>query len=180
MYPNRAPVQLTWHINATAYRHGPKQSTNPVTCRCLTFPAVTGSSRPARRYWRYTRLQTVWSLPGHSRHANKGHSPRCHRRPNGPSRLADKVVQPTTQYAEGCTYRGRTPHLTATSPARVTAIRLQTHDPQGCTESHANRITSSRPGRPRRSSQTNRPSSPPPPGSLPPALSPASPPPTPP
>ena len=52
----------------------------------------------------YTRLQTVWSLPGHSRHANKGHSPRCHRRPNGPGRLADKVVQPTTQYAEGCTY----------------------------------------------------------------------------
>ena len=51
----------------------------------------------------YTRLQTVWSLPGHSRHANKGHSPRCHRRPNGPSRLTDKVVQPTTQYAEGCT-----------------------------------------------------------------------------
>ena len=55
-------------------------------------------------YVLYTRLQTVWSLPGHSRHANKGHGPRCHRRPNGPSRLADKVVQPTTQYAEGCTY----------------------------------------------------------------------------
>ena len=51
----------------------------------------------------YTRLQTVWSLPGHSRQANKGHSPRCHRRPNGPGRLADKVVQPTTQSAEGCT-----------------------------------------------------------------------------
>ena len=51
----------------------------------------------------YTRLQTVWSLPGHSRQANKDHSPRCHRRPNGPGRLADKVVQPTTQSAEGCT-----------------------------------------------------------------------------
>ena len=55
---------------------------------------------------RYTRLQTVWSLPGHSRQANKGHSPRCHRRPNGPGRLADKVVQPTTQSAEGCTSLG--------------------------------------------------------------------------
>ena len=52
----------------------------------------------------YTRLQTVWSLPGPSRQANKDHSPRCHRRPNGPGRLADKVVQPTTQSAEGCTY----------------------------------------------------------------------------
>ena len=52
----------------------------------------------------YTRLQTVWSLPGHSRQANKDHGPRCHRRPNGPGRLADKVVQPTTQSAEGCTY----------------------------------------------------------------------------
>ena len=52
----------------------------------------------------YTRLQTVWSLPGPSRQANKGHSPRCHRRPNGPGPLADKVVQPTTQSAEGCTY----------------------------------------------------------------------------
>ena len=52
----------------------------------------------------YTRLQTVWSLPGHSRQANKGHSPRCYRRPNGPGRLADKVVQPTTQSEEGCTY----------------------------------------------------------------------------
>ena len=52
----------------------------------------------------YTRLQTVWSLPGHSRQANKGHSPRCHRRPNGPGRLADKVVQPTTQSAEWCTF----------------------------------------------------------------------------
>ena len=51
----------------------------------------------------YTRLQTVWSLPGHSRQANKDHSPRCHRRPNGHGRLADKVVQPTTQSAEGCT-----------------------------------------------------------------------------
>ena len=51
----------------------------------------------------YTRLQTVWSLPGHSRQTNKDHSPRCHRRPNGPGRLADKVVQPTTQSAEGCT-----------------------------------------------------------------------------
>ena len=51
----------------------------------------------------YTRLQTVWSLPGHSRQANEDHSPRCHRRPNGPGRLADKVVQPTTQSAEGCT-----------------------------------------------------------------------------
>ena len=51
----------------------------------------------------YTRLQTVWSLPGPSRQANKGHSPRCHCRPNGPGRLADKVVQPTTQSAEGCT-----------------------------------------------------------------------------
>ena len=46
----------------------------------------------------------MWSLPGHSRQANKGHSPRCHRRPNGPGRLADKVVQPTTQSAEGCTW----------------------------------------------------------------------------
>ena len=53
---------------------------------------------------RYTRLQTVWSLPGHSRQANKDHSPRCHHRPNGPGRLADKVVQPTTQSAEGCTF----------------------------------------------------------------------------
>ena len=52
----------------------------------------------------YTRLQTVWSLPGHSRQVNKDHSPRCHRRPNGPGRLADKVAQPTTQSAEGCTY----------------------------------------------------------------------------
>ena len=51
----------------------------------------------------YTRLQTVWSLPGHSRQANKGHSPLCYRRPSGPGRLADKVVQPTTQSAEGCT-----------------------------------------------------------------------------
>ena len=51
----------------------------------------------------YTRLQTVWSLPGHSRQANKDHIPRCHRCPNGPGRLADKVVQPTTQSAEGCT-----------------------------------------------------------------------------
>ena len=51
----------------------------------------------------YTRLQTVWSLHGHSRQANKGHSPRCHCRPNGHGRLADKVVQPTTQSAEGCT-----------------------------------------------------------------------------
>ena len=34
----------------------------------------------------YTRLQTVWSLPSHSRQANKDHSPRCHRRPNGPGR----------------------------------------------------------------------------------------------
>ena len=52
----------------------------------------------------YTRLQTVWSLPGPSRQANKGHSPRCYRRPNGPGPLADKVVQPTTQSAEGCTF----------------------------------------------------------------------------
>ena len=52
----------------------------------------------------YTRLQTVWSLPGHSRQANKDHVSRCHRRPNGPGRLADKVVQPTTQSAEGWTY----------------------------------------------------------------------------
>ena len=52
----------------------------------------------------YTRLQTVWSLPGHSRQANKDHIPRCHRRPNGPGQLADKVVQPTTQSAEGCTW----------------------------------------------------------------------------
>ena len=53
---------------------------------------------------KYTRLQTVWSLPGHSRQANKDHSPLCHRRPNGPGRLADKVAQPTIQSAEGCTY----------------------------------------------------------------------------
>ena len=46
----------------------------------------------------------MWSLPGHSRQANKGHSPRCHRRLNGPGRLADKVVQHTTQSAEGCTH----------------------------------------------------------------------------
>ena len=52
----------------------------------------------------YTRLQTVWSLPDPSRQANKGHSPRCHRRPNGPGRFADKVFQPTTQSAEECTY----------------------------------------------------------------------------
>ena len=45
----------------------------------------------------------MWSLPGPSRQANKSHSPRCHRRPNGPGPLADKVVQPTTQSAEGCT-----------------------------------------------------------------------------
>ena len=50
-------------------------------------------------------MQAVWSLPGHSRRANKDHSPRCHRRPNGPGRLADKVVQPTTQsYVYNCTY----------------------------------------------------------------------------
>ena len=55
----------------------------------------------------YTRLQTVWSLPGPSRQDNKGHSPRCHRRSNGPGRLADKVAQPTTQSAEGCTYKCR-------------------------------------------------------------------------
>ena len=54
--------------------------------------------------YRYTRLQTVWSLPDPSRQANKGHSPRWDRRPNGPGRFADKVVQPTTQSAEGCTY----------------------------------------------------------------------------
>ena len=53
----------------------------------------------------YTRLQTVWSLPGHSRQANKDHNPRCHRRPNGPGQLADKVAQPTTQSAKGCTRR---------------------------------------------------------------------------
>ena len=52
----------------------------------------------------YARLQTVWSLPGHSRQANKDHSPCCQRRPNGSGQLADKVVQPTTQSAEGCTY----------------------------------------------------------------------------
>ena len=52
----------------------------------------------------YIRLQTVWSLPGHSRQANKDHSPRCHRRRNGPGRLADTVVQPTTQSAEGRVY----------------------------------------------------------------------------
>ena len=46
----------------------------------------------------------MWSLPGHSRQANKGHSPRCHCRPNGPGRLTDKVVQPTIQSAEECTY----------------------------------------------------------------------------
>ena len=53
----------------------------------------------------YARLQTVWSLHGHSRQANKDHSPLCHRRPNGDKvqRLADKVVQPTTPSAEGCT-----------------------------------------------------------------------------
>ena len=56
-------------------------------------------------YRTYTRLQTMWSLPGHSRQAKKDHSPLRHRRPNGPVRLADKVVQPTTQSAEGCTYR---------------------------------------------------------------------------
>ena len=58
---------------------------------------------PAQVLQTYTRLQTVWSLPDHSRQANKGHSPRCHRRLNGPGRLADKIVQPTTQSAEGCT-----------------------------------------------------------------------------
>ena len=51
----------------------------------------------------YTRLQTVWSLLGHSRQADKDHKPRCHRRPNGPGRLADTVVKPTTQFAEGRT-----------------------------------------------------------------------------
>ena len=56
-----------------------------------------------RQVCMYTRLQTVWWLPGHSRQANKDHSPRCHRRPNGPGRLADKVVQPTTQSGERCT-----------------------------------------------------------------------------
>ena len=71
---------------------------------------------------RYTRLQTVWSLPGPSRQSNKGHSPRCHRRPNGPGRLADKVVQPTTQSAEGCTlFSGiQAPvHHWAPSPGRI-------------------------------------------------------------
>ena len=47
---------------------------------------------------RYTRLQTVWSLPGHSRQADKGHNPLCHRRPNGPGRLADKVVHGPTYH----------------------------------------------------------------------------------
>ena len=36
----------------------------------------------------YTRLQTVWSLPGHSRQSNKGHSPRCH-----PSPLVDSLIR---------------------------------------------------------------------------------------
>ena len=39
---------------------------------------------------RYTRLQTVWSLPGHSRQANKGHSPRCHRPPTA---LVDSLIR---------------------------------------------------------------------------------------
>ena len=65
--------------------------------------AFSKGSRKNVYFNRYTRLQTVCSLPGHSRQANKDHIPRCHRRPNGPGRLADKVVQPTTQSAEGCT-----------------------------------------------------------------------------
>ena len=65
-----------------------------VYTRIFIFPCI----------FMYTRLQTVWSLPGHSRQANKDHSPLCHRRPNGPGRLADKVVQPTTQSVEGCTF----------------------------------------------------------------------------
>ena len=72
---------------------------------CTPHFYISGTAEPiAPKFGMYTRLQTVWSLPGHSRQANKGHSPRCHRRPNGPGRLADKVVQPTTQSAEGCTY----------------------------------------------------------------------------
>ena len=40
--------------------------------------------------------------------------------PNGPGRLADKVVQPTTQSAEGCTYSTtRLPSGPVTSPVRA-------------------------------------------------------------
>ena len=62
----------------------------------------------------------MWSLPGHSRQVNKDHSPCCHRRPNGPGRLADKVVQPTTQFSEGCTY---TRSIMNVSRARFTHSR---------------------------------------------------------
>ena len=48
-----------------------------------------GNGSGRERRW-YTRLQTVWSLPGHSRQVNKGQSSRCHLRPNGPGRLADR------------------------------------------------------------------------------------------
>ena len=74
----------------------------------------------------YTRLQTVWSLPGHSRQANKDHIPRCHRRPNGPGRLADKVVQPTTQSAEGCTHMPRAPRCGNVDPRTLNGILKET------------------------------------------------------
>ena len=68
-------------LNSKAVRHHDQGNCNPELL--ANYP--------------YTRLQTVWSLPGHSRQANKGH-----RLTNGPGRLADEVVQPTTQSAEGC------------------------------------------------------------------------------
>ena len=86
-----------WNSISSCFQHGLQDGYLSLK------PHVKGGLFPLSRY---TRLQTVWSLPGPSRQANKGHSPRCHRRPNGPGRLADKVVQPTTQSAEGCTYKG--------------------------------------------------------------------------
>ena len=93
MYQQRSASPADWPTHAE-YAVG----------RSQVSPASGGTGAHASiLVTKYTRLQTVWSLPGPSRQANKGHSPRCHRRPNGPGRLADKVVQPTTQSAEGCT-----------------------------------------------------------------------------
>ena len=86
------------HAYPVDYFHGISSKTTAYIRNNATLNVLLGLSKRM-----YTRLQTVWSLPSHFRQANKGHSPRCHRRPNGPGRLADKVVQPTTESAEGCT-----------------------------------------------------------------------------
>ena len=77
--------------------------------RCQFIKTVGGEARlqkvlPAQGPPNVHPSADWWSLPGHSRQASKDHSPRCHCRPNGPGRLADKVVQPTTQSAKGCAY----------------------------------------------------------------------------